>query len=273
MSTRAGEPTAALYGFSSLLLKLLREENPSAIAFARDLSAPTFRHQSYAAYKANRPPMPEDLKPQWKRLDQLIDALAVPSHSVSGFEADDVLATLAAKLGATENVSIVSGDRDLFQTITNRVSVLFVGARGQEPSVVDENVVQKKYGVTPKRMPFWSALVGETADNLEGVAGIGAKTATKLVTTYETAEKLVQNLDQVMPLKTREALRAASDRLLKNEILATLHTDLELPSPLAAPVTPASLQRARELFVELEFKSLVTRVDALRSKTSQLALF
>jgi len=204
MSTRAGEPTSAIYGLSALVLKLLREERPAGLAFARDLPLPTLRHERYPGYKANRPAMPDVLRPQWARLDELVAALGVPSLAVPGFEADDV------------------------------------------------------------RLPTLFALVGEASDNLVGVPGVGMHTATRLVADYGTAARLISDLHTVTPLKIRDALRDAGARVLLNEELARLHTDLELgPGPLVEPVTAKALERVRALFEVLEFKSLTARLDAI----------
>jgi DNA polymerase-1 len=264
MNTQSGEPTSAVYGFSALLLKLLREERPDGLGFARDLPKPTFRHERYAEYKAHRPPVPDSLRPQWRRLDALIEATGVPSLAVPGFEADDVLATAARSLSeAGHDVKIVTGDRDLFQTIGPRVTVMFVGARGQKPELIDRAAVEARYGVPPERMPMLSALIGESADNLVGVSGIGAKTASKLVSSYGTASALFADIDAVAPQKIRDALREATERVLMNEDLARLRTDLALPSPLVAPLRGEAFGNLRRLFDSLEFKSLATRLDAL----------
>jgi DNA polymerase-1 len=267
MNTAAGEPTAAMYGFSSLLLKLLREERPGGIAFARDLPAPTFRHERYREYKAGRPPVPDALRQQWGRLDALIGGLGVPSLSLRGFEADDVLATAARRLSsAGTRVTIVTGDRDLFQVIGPLVRVLYVGARGQKPEALDAAAIEARYGIGPAELPMLSALVGESADNLVGVSGIGAKTAAKLVREYGSATRLVEGLDTVKPPKIQAALREAKERVLMNAELALLRADLDLgPGPLAAPLDARSFAHLRELFEALEFKSLLARLAALEA--------
>lgn len=266
MCTTGGEPTSALYGLSVLLLKLLREHRPTELAFARDLPQPTFRHRSYDAYKAGRPPMPDGLKPQWRRLDQLLDASGVPAHAAPGFEADDVLATLTRRLTERSpdgDVLVVSGDRDLFQLIEPRVRVLFVGARQQKPELVDARVVQERYGVPPDRLPMLSALVGEAADNIQGVAGVGVKTAAKLVLAHGSMQALVDRLDAVAPPKLQASLRDARERILMNDRLTRLERELELEGPLTGPLTAEGRGRLRGLFEELEFKSLLPRLDAL----------
>jgi DNA polymerase I len=264
MNTTSGEPTAAIYGFSVLLLKLLREERPDGLAFARDLPQPTFRHERYAAYKAGRPAVPDVLRPQWARLDALIAGLGVPAIAVPGFEADDVLATMARRLvAAGTRVTIVTGDRDLFQVIGPSVRVVFVGARGQKPETLDEAAVRARYGLAPAQLPMLSALIGEAADNLVGVTGVGLRTASKLVQEYGSAANLLARLDAVSPVKLREALRDAGERIVMNEDLARLRDDLDLgDGPLVAP--PA-FERVRALFAELEFKSLAKRLDALEA--------
>lgn len=266
MNTSTGEPTAALYGFSVLLLKLLRELRPDGVAFARDLPAPTFRHAEYTEYKAGRPPVPDALRTQWRRLDELIAAFGAPTHAVAGFEADDVLATLARRLterDADASVTIVSGDRDIFQLTTPRVRAHFVGARGQKPETLDAAAVEARYGVPPKSLPALFALVGEAADNLIGVAGVGMKTASKLVARYQTTNELIAHLDEVTPIKLRESLAAAADRVVMNEGLARLRDDLALSDPLVDVITPENRAAVKSVFAELEFKSLVARIDAL----------
>lgn len=267
MNTTTGEPTSAIYGFSALLLKLLREEKPGGLAFARDLPKPTFRHERYREYKAGRPPVPDTLRPQWARLDALIEGTGVPSLCVPGFEADDVLATVARRLSAGgTRVTIVTGDRDLFQVIGPLVRVLYVGARGQKPEPLDTAAIEARYGLSPAEMPMLSALIGEAADNLVGVTGVGAKTAVKLVKQYGSAARLVAELDSVTPPKIRDTLREAADRIVMNEELARLRDDLDLgDAPLASPLTPASFPKLRELFTTLEFKSLSSRLDALEA--------
>jgi DNA polymerase-1 len=266
MNTTTGEPTSAIYGFSVLLLKLLREERPTSLAFARDAPARTFRHQVYDAYKAGRPPMPDALRPQWRRLDQLIAALAVPSHAVIGYEADDVLATLAKRLvDAGDDVVVVSGDRDLFQVVCERARVVFIGARGQKPESVDESIVRARYGVAPHELPMLFALIGEDADNIVGVPGVGVKTAAKLIAQHGTMSALLAALPDVAPQKVQDAIAVAADRLVMNADLARLRDDLALDAPLTRALSNDALDAVAALFQELEFKSLLARVNALRT--------
>ena len=266
MSTSSGEPTSALYGLSVLLLKLLRELRPSGVAFARDSPRPTFRHAHYAEYKAGRAEMPDTLRPQWTRLDQLIAASGGASHVAPGFEADDVIATLAKRLAAEgSDVTIVSGDRDLFQLVGPSARVLFVGARGQKPETIDEAAVVARYGVSPADLPFSFGLIGEVADNLVGVPGVGVKTAAKLVKAHRTPENLARNIASVRPEGLRESLRGALDRVAMNTRLARLRDDVPLEGACVHAIDEAGLDRLKGLFTSLEFRSLLPRLDALRS--------
>lgn len=265
MNTASGVPTSAVYGFSTLVLKLLREEAPKGLAFARDAPAATFRHVEYSEYKAQRAPLPSALTAQFSWLDRLLDALALPCFTVSGFEADDVLATLVRELRAQgERVRVVTGDRDLFQTVGPDSDVLFVGRRAQKPIVYDEAAVVERFGVEPERLPSWIALNGDTSDNLPGVPGVGTRTATRLLQQHADVRDLLARLDDVQPERLREALRAASDQLLQNERLARLEASVPLPDgPRFGLPSGAAIDRVRALFEQLEFKSLSGRLAKL----------
>jgi DNA polymerase-1 len=265
MTTTAGEPTSAIYGFSVLLLKVLREQRPTGVAFAVDAPERTFRHHSYADYKAHRARVPDALGAQFVRLGQLLDALGLPVFSAPGFEADDVIATLAKSLSAEGTPSLViSGDRDLFQVIDAHVHVLFVGARGRDPTLYDVGAVERRFQVEPKQLPSWVALVGDPSDNLPGVPGIGPRTASALIRRFGSTSKLLDNLAEVSPVKIRESLFAHAGQIRLNEGLARLRTDVPLGErPAAGVLSSSSFSRVRDLFVALEFKSLLARLDSL----------
>jgi DNA polymerase-1 len=262
MNTTGGVPTSAVYGFSVLVLKLLREEAPKGVAFARDAPAATFRHLEYSEYKAQRAPIPSPLAAQFKWLDRLLEALDLPTFAVPGFEADDVLATLARELRQQgESVRVVTGDRDLFQITTEAVDVLFVGRRAQKPIIYDAAAVETRFGVRAERLPSWMALVGDTSDNLIGVPGIGPRTASKLLSQYHDARDILDHLAEITPDTLREALRATAERILTNERLAKLEAEVALPDgPRFALPSAAAIERVRALFTELEFKSLLARL-------------
>lgn len=263
MSTRGGEPTAALYGFSALVLKLLRERNCSGLAFALDAPVATFRHEAFSEYKAGRAPTPSALATQFSRLSQLLACLHAPVLRVEGFEADDVLATLARKAReAARPALVVSGDRDLLQVARGSVQVYFVGRRGKDALLYDEAAVRERFGVPAERLPAYVALVGDRSDNLPPVPGIGPVTAKNLLADTEGAEQLFQGIERLAP-KLRALLLAHREQILMSERLACLRADVPLPEVSFAPPEPDALRELRALFVELEFKSLLPRLDAL----------
>jgi len=264
MCTSRGLPTSAVYGFSVLLLKLLREEAPRGIAFARDAPAATFRHLAYADYKGQRAAVPSPLASQFALLDRLLSALELPVFGVRGYEADDVLATLAKELAAQgERVRVVTGDRDLFQITSSAVDVLFVGRRAQKPIIYDVAAVEARFGLPPERLPAWIALVGDVSDNLPGVPGIGPRTASRLLADKRGVQELLDHLDEVQPERVRQALRSAAELVLETERLARLDAAVSLPAgPRFGLPSDAALARLRALFDELEFKSLLARLPS-----------
>jgi DNA polymerase-1 len=265
MTTRTGVPTSALYGLSVLLLKLLREQRPLGLAFALDTGQPTFRHVRSPTYKAQRAPLTAPLRAQLALLPRVLEAFGAPCFVAPGFEADDVLATLARQLSAEGTpVRVVSGDHDLFQVIAERVDVLFVGARGQPPTCYDLAAVTARYQLRPEQLPTLAALVGDLTDNLPKVPAIGERTAQSLVARFGDARGLLAHLDEVGPARVRAALARAAPQILATEELARLRHDVPLPDgPRHSPIDREHLLRTRALFEELEFKSLIERVDRL----------
>lgn len=266
MNTSRGEPTSALYGLSSLLLKLLREQRGAALAFALDAPQATFRHENFADYKAGRAPTPSSLSAQFPRLEQLIAALGVPAFRCPGFEADDVLATLAkrARDGGTPAL-VVSGDRDMLQLAHGSVRVYFVGRRGKDAVVYDEQAVLARFGVPPAVLPAYAALIGDASDNLPGVPGIGPSTARKLLESRHDCVELFASLDAAKGGKLADSLLAHREQILRTERLARLSEDAPLPAEgsLWTVPAPSSLRALSELFEELEFKSLLARLQGL----------
>lgn len=268
MTTQAGLPTNALYGFSSLLLKLLRELEPTGVALARDLPKKTFRHEQYTDYKAGRAPLAPSLVTQLELFGELATATGFPMFSVEGFEADDVLATLAARLAAQgSNVLVVSGDRDLLQLVNDAVSVLFVGQRGKAPVRYDRARVLDRFGVGPEQLPLYVALVGDASDNIPKVKGIGPKTASALLrgcADAADAAELLARLDQAPP-KLRALVSQHADQILRSEALVRLRRDVPLDERLPTPFDAAARARTARLFELWEFKSLQARLDALKA--------
>ncbi|HKY40943.1 MAG TPA: 5'-3' exonuclease H3TH domain-containing protein [Polyangiaceae bacterium] len=265
MSTERGEPTSALYGFSALLLKLMREQPGAELCFALDTGRPTFRHREFQPYKQQRERAPTPLVEQLRRLDQLLEHVGAPVIGAAGFEADDVLASVAANLRHEGRPAlIVSGDRDLLQAAHGSVQVHFVGRRGKDAVTYDEAAVRERFGVPPWRLPSFVALVGDASDNLPGVPGIGPGTARRLLAERENVEQLLADSACITPPRVARALLEHAEQIRRTERLAGLRSDVPLPPPphLAAP-SSAQLSRLRELFETLEFKSLRPRLDKL----------
>lgn len=270
MNTASGEPTSALYGFSSVLLKELREQRPAALAFAVDAPKRTFRHERYAAYKGTRDAVPSPLVAQFGRLSELLAAFEVPVFCCPGFEADDVLATLAHRLREQgQPVLVLTGDRDLLQLAHGGVEVMFVGARGQKPVRYDSAKVEERFEVTPRELPAWIALVGDNSDNLPGVPGVGPRTAAKWIRQHGSIDGLLQHIDELQPARLVPELGARREQLLLNAELTVLRIDAPIGDGApAAPLSLAALAKLRALFTELEFKSLLGRLDVLASSTA-----
>lgn len=265
MTTQAGLPTNALYGFSSLLLKLLREIEPAGVALARDLPKKTFRHEQYGDYKAGRAPLASSLVTQLGLLGELVTATGFPMFSAEGFEADDVLATLAARLAAQgSKVLVVSGDRDLLQLVDDTVGVLFVGQRGKEPVRYDRARVLARFGVEPEQLPAYAALVGDTSDNIPKVKGIGPKTASTLLRGRADAAELLARLDEAPP-KLRALLSQHAEQIQRSEALVRLRRDVPLDDRLPAGFDADARARTSRLFELWEFKSLQARLGALKA--------
>lgn len=266
MSTRAGEPTSALYGFSALLLKLLREQPGAGLSFALDAPQATFRHETFEDYKAGRPATPSALSAQFARLQQLLDAFSVPAYRCPGFEADDVLATLAKRArNAEQPALVVSGDRDLLQLARGSVRVYFVGRRSKDALIYDEAAVRARFGVAPELLPSYVALLGDPSDNLPGVPGIGPATAHKLLADKRSCQELLDDLGALKNARVRDALLAHRDQILHTETLARLREDAPIDAASAGWSIPtrAAYEALARLFEELEFKSLRARLAAL----------
>ncbi|TDQ48543.1 DNA polymerase I [Actinorugispora endophytica] len=229
----AGQATNAVYGFTSMLVKLLRDERPTHVAVAWDRSEPTFRHEEYDAYKAGRAETPPELHGQVGLLQELMGLIGVTSVSVAGFEADDVIATLAVRGGsAGMEVLIASGDRDAFQLVTKDCTVLYPGKSLSDLTRMTPEAVEARYAVTPERYRDLAALVGEKSDNLPGVPGVGPKTAAKWIAKYGSLDELVARADEVTG-KAGQSFRDHLDDVLRNQRLNRLVTDVEVGAEVA----------------------------------------
>jgi DNA polymerase I len=259
LSNSRGDATNAVYGFLQMLRKLLRDEEPELIGVALDVSSRTVRTERYEDYKANRTPMPEDLRPQIPWIRQTIEAYRIPILEMERYEADDVLGTLACKAAdAGYEVVLVSADKDLAQLVTEKVSLMHTGRN----KLYTPELVTEDYGVPPEKVTDLLALVGDTSDNVPGVPLIGDKGAKKLIGQYGSLEALLEHADEVSGPKTRDSLKEHREQAILSKELVTIHCDLPLDfDPEALRLDPPDAGALRELFSEMEFFSLIEELD------------
>ena len=258
--TSKGEPTAGIYGFARELLRIIEQEKPEYLAVAFDVGK-TFRDELFPAYKGTREKMPDDLSPQIQRIRQLVDVFNIPRLEMEGYEADDVLGSVA-RIAAEQGlgVKIVTGDRDLLQLVNKRTVVYLAG--DDQNYIKDEDVV-KKLGVPPKQVVDYKALVGDKSDNIPGVAGIGEKTAIALIEKYGTIENIYNHIDEVEN-RWKTKLEANKANAFLSRDLAQIRTDLNIKLDLrqvkAQDLDIASIEA---FFKELEFRSLLKALEKL----------
>ncbi|MFQ5925616.1 MAG: DNA polymerase I, partial [Dehalococcoidia bacterium] len=265
--TKTGEMTGAVYGFASMVLKVLAELKPTHYAVAFDYPAPTFRHREFEGYKAQRPPAPEELKAQFHRVRQLVDAFNIPSFEVEGYEADDILGTLCRQASAQGvDTIIVSGDMDTLQLVSPSVRVLTPRpARPFSDTVIyDEERVAEKYGISPPQIADLKGLKGDPSDKIPGVPGVGEKTALKLLQQFGSVEEIYEHIDEVAPAKVQQALKEGEEAAQQGKRLATIVTDVPITLDLdAGALSPFDRGKVVALFRELEFTSLLGKLRDL----------
>ena len=271
-----GLHTNAVYGFLNIMTKVLEEEKPEYLAVAFDLHAPTFRHKMYDAYKGTRKPMPEELREQVPLIKEVLTAMGVAIVTKEGYEADDLLGTiagLAEKKGM--DATILSGDRDLLQLATDHVLIRIPKTKGGKTEVEDYHAkeVLETYQVTPPQIIELKALMGDTADNIPGIPGVGEKTATKMIVQFGSIENAHEHLEEVKPNKAKESLREHYDLAQLSKELATINTDSPLEfsyekAKVENPYTP----EAYELCKRLEFKNMLNRFDPATTADSSMEL-
>ncbi|MFC0580929.1 DNA polymerase I [Micrococcoides hystricis] len=255
--TESGQYTNAVHGFTSMLLTMIKERQPTHVAVAFDLDTPTFRSQDYAEYKAGRAKTPEEFHGQIDLINQVMGTLNIPTITVDGYEADDILATMAAK-GEAEgfHVLVVSGDRDTFQLITDKTEVLYPMKGVSEIPPMTAAEVERRYGVGPERYPDLAALVGEDADNLPGVPKVGPKTAAKWINQYGGTAQILEHADEIKG-KVGENLREYRANVERNLKLNRLVRDLDLPIELESTrLEQLNRDAMEELFDALEFRTM-----------------
>jgi DNA polymerase-1 len=261
--TQTGQTTNAVYGFTSMLINLLRDEQPTHLAVAFDVSRQTFRSEAYAEYKANRSSTPDEFRGQVDLIREVLTALCVPFLAVSGYEADDVIATLTTQaVQSGFKVKICTGDRDVFQLVDDAVTVLYPKRGVSELARVDPDEVQARYGLSPTQYPDFAALRGDPSDNLPSIPGVGEKTAAKWIREFGSLAELVDRVDEVRG-KAGDSLRANLANVLLNRQLTELvrQVPLEL-GPDDLSVRAWNRDAVHRLFDELEFRVLRERLFA-----------
>nr|WP_268245169.1 DNA polymerase I [Zhihengliuella salsuginis] len=260
-ATDTGQHTNAVYGFVSMLIRMISDQKPTHVAVAFDLDTPTFRSEEYAEYKGGRNKTPEEFYGQIDLIQKVMEAMNIPHLSLDGYEADDIIATLAARgEDADAEVLVVSGDRDAFQLINDKTHVLYPKKGVSDIPPMDADAVESKYFVRPERYSDLAALVGETADNLPGVPGVGPKTAAKWLNLYGDLEGVFENIDSIKG-KVGESLRAHVDDVKRNRKLNHLLRDLELPVAFdALTLDRPNREAVEELFDALQFNTLRKRL-------------
>jgi DNA polymerase I len=256
-----GESTSAIYGFANQLIRIIDQTKPDLIAVAFDSKEKTFRHEIYEGYKASRSAMPDDLIPQIQKIKELVEAFNIPLYIKAGFEADDIIGT-AVKLAEENNMDsfAVSPDKDYVQLITKKVSLIKTGKSSDELIITDFQKAKEDYGFEPKFMIDFLALVGDSSDDIPGVAGIGPKTAQPLIHEFGTVESIYENIESIEKKSVKTKLEKSRDNAFLSKQLATIVTDVDLEFNFTDSIQEPNFDELQNIFNELEFKNLLARV-------------
>ncbi len=260
-STSSGQPTNAVYGFTSMLLNAIKEEKPTHIAIAFDVSRNTFRKELFNEYKANRAKTPDEFKSQLPLIHQVIGALRIAGLQVEGFEADDIIATLAKQGEKKEmRVSILTGDRDTFQLVNKHITVLYARKGVSDIARMTPDAVKEKYELTPEQYPDFAALRGDPSDNLPSIPSVGEKTAVKWIKEYGNLEGLLKHANEITG-KVGESLRQHIDQIKLNRKMTELVKDVQVDASIEdLLIKDVDENEVNKVFTELEFKSLRERL-------------
>ncbi|MDO8488261.1 MAG: 5'-3' exonuclease H3TH domain-containing protein [bacterium] len=273
---RSGEATAGVYGFLSMLLKAISELKPTHLIVVFDHPSPTFRHTMYVGYQTNREKdrqISEDIWGQVIKLQLVLEKMGIPVFQTAGFEADDIIGTLAKQAGKHKfQVTIITGDRDLMQLVNKQVS-LYMPQKGlTDATLVDEEIVMSRMGVPPDQIIDYKGLVGDSSDNYPGVAGIGPKTAAHLLAEFRSLDNLYKHLPQV-PEAARNKLVTGYEGAILSQKLATIKTDVPVTANWQEAQTPSE-EKLLAVLQELGYKSLIKRLGGeVEVNTNQPKLF
>ena len=270
LTNSEGLHTNAVYGFLNILFRTLEEEQPQYLAVAFDVHAPTFRHQMYADYKGTRKPMPSELREQVPMLKEVLRAMDIELVEKAGYEADDILGTLAERCEKKGmEVTVVSGDRDILQLASDRIMIRMPKTVRGKTTIENYHAkeVLERYQVEPKQIIELKALMGDTSDNIPGIPGVGEKTATKLIVEYGSIENAYAHVEEIRPNKAKESLKNNYDLAVMSKKLATIDTNAPVECDLEhAKIRNLYTEEAYEMFRRLDFKNLLGRFDSAAVK-------
>ncbi len=260
--TKKGEPTSAVFGFVNQLVKVLEDHKPDYIAVATDSKEKTFRHEKYEAYKATREAMPDDMIPQIGRIKEIVELMNIPLYILPGYEADDIIGTavkLAEKKGMISYA--ITPDKDYMQLVTDKTIVAKPGRGSDEVVFYDVKKVKEDYGFEPKLMIDYLAIIGDSSDNIPGVKGIGPKGALPLLQQFGSLESIYKNLDKIDKPGTLKKLEESKENAFLSKELATINCSVPMEFDFdKAKFEKPQFDKLRDLFIELEFKNLYTRL-------------
>ena len=265
LTNSEGLHTNAVYGFLTIMFKILEEEKPEYLTVAFDVHAPTFRHEMYAEYKGTRKPMAEELRQQVPVIKEVLNAMGVRTIECAGLEADDLLGTMSKRCEEKGmEVSVISGDRDLLQLATEHVKIRIPKTKQGRTEVEDYYAadVKERYQVTPQEFIDLKALMGDSSDNIPGVPSIGEKTATKIISEYHSIENAHEHVMELKPPRASKALIPSWDMAVMSKTLATINVTADFPYELEeAKLGNLYTEEAYEYFQKLQFKNLLSRFD------------
>jgi DNA polymerase-1 len=273
LTTKKGEPISAVYGFLLVLFKAIKEIQPDFICACFDFPALTFRHKEFKEYKATRPPTPKDLVSQIPKIKEILKSFSIPIFEKEGFEADDLIATIAKKAeNEVSEIFVLTGDFDTLQIVDKKIKIFFLGKRIKEPSIYDEKKVISEFGILPTQLPDFKALVGDQSDNIPGVPGIGPKTGVEILKCYGNLENLYSRIEKEKKLKEKikKELVANKEKVFLSKDLAKLKDKIEIDFDLKkCSFDKLDFQAFKKALENFEFYSLLKRIPEIISKKTK----
>ena len=270
LTTSRGELVNAVFGFCSILLRGIQDVQPEYVAACFDLPGPTFRHEQFAAYKATRAPMPDDLRSQFPKVREVVAALRIPVYELAGFEADDVIGTITRDMDARGiDTTVVTGDLDMLQIVTDRTRLMTTRQGVDSTIYYDPAKIWERFELRPDQMIDYKALKGDPTDNIPGIPGVGEKTAAKLVGEFGSLEGIYARLAEVKPDKLRDKLVEAREQVFASRELSRIVRDLPISLDLeASRLSDYDRAEVVRLFREFEFRSLIDRLPPLTGESA-----